>query len=206
MEKESDRKKLVVTDTVFSMDGDLAPLAGICKICRESGALLYIDDAHGTGVLGKGRGALSHFQIRPEPWIIQMGTFSKALGSYGAFVAGSSDLILWLLNTARSFMFSTALPACIAAGSLAALELVENRPEIIKTLWKNRERLVSGLSGSGFRYNVQPDTHNPDKTRLSGRCTSNLGESFQTGHLRARHKAADCKRTEDKNNCNCRAY
>jgi 7-keto-8-aminopelargonate synthetase-like enzyme len=112
--------------------------------------LLYIDDAHGTGVLGKGRGALSHFQIRPEPWIIQMGTFSKALGSYGAFVAGSSDLILWLLNTARSFMFSTALPACIAAGSLAALELVENRPEIIKTLWKNRERLVSGLSGLGF--------------------------------------------------------
>jgi 8-amino-7-oxononanoate synthase len=150
MAKESDRKKLVVTDTVFSMDGDLAPLAGIHKICREAGALLYIDDAHGTGVLGKGRGALSHFQIKPEPWIIQMGTFSKALGAYGAFVAGSSDLILWLLNTARSFMFSTALPACIAAGSLAGLELVENRPEIIKLLWKNREKLASGLSGLGF--------------------------------------------------------
>lgn len=147
---ESDRKKLVVTDTVFSMDGDLAPLTGIHKICREACALLYIDDAHGTGVIGKGKGALSHFQIKPEPWIIQMGTFSKALGSYGAFVAGSSDLIQWLLNTARSFMFSTALPACIAAGSLAALELVENRPEMIQTLWKNRERLVKGLSGLGF--------------------------------------------------------
>ena len=150
MGKEPSGRRIVVTDTVFSMDGDLAPLTGIHKICRETGALLYIDDAHGTGVLGKGSGALSHFQIKPEAWIIQMGTFSKALGSYGAFVAGSSDLILWLLNTARSFMFSTALPACIAAGSLAALELVENSPEIIKTLWKNREKLVNGLSGLGF--------------------------------------------------------
>ena len=150
MAKESAGKKLVVTDTVFSMDGDLAPLTGIHKICKEEGALLYIDDAHGTGVLGKGRGALSHFQIKPEPWIIQMGTFSKALGSYGAFVAGSSDVILWLLNTARSFMFSTALPACIAAGSLAAIELVENGPERLKTLWKNREKLANGLSGLGF--------------------------------------------------------
>ncbi|HMK49713.1 MAG TPA: aminotransferase class I/II-fold pyridoxal phosphate-dependent enzyme, partial [Thermodesulfovibrionales bacterium] len=150
MSKESAGRRIVVTDTVFSMDGDLAPLTGIHKICREYGAMLYIDDAHGTGVIGKGRGALSHFQIEPEPWIIQMGTFSKALGSYGAFVAGGSDLILWLLNTARSFIYSTALPPCAIAGSLASLDLVEKRPEILKTLWKNREELVNGLAGLGF--------------------------------------------------------
>jgi len=150
MSKESSGRRIVVTDTVFSMDGDLAPLTGIHEICKEYGAMLYIDDAHGTGVIGKGRGALSHFQIEPEPWIIQMGTFSKALGSYGAFVAGGSDLILWLLNTARSFIYSTALPPCAIAGSLASLDLVEKRPEILKTLWKNREELVNGLAGLGF--------------------------------------------------------
>ena len=140
IEKGSSGKKLVITDTVFSMDGDIAPLKGIYEICRNNGALLYIDDAHGTGVLGNGKGALSHFQIRPEPWIIQMGTFSKALGSYGAFVAGSSAVIQWILNTARSFVFSTALPPCIVAGSLAGLELVEHDSgPLFKTPVKQRK-------------------------------------------------------------------
>ncbi|MGD0281994.1 MAG: aminotransferase class I/II-fold pyridoxal phosphate-dependent enzyme, partial [Dissulfurispiraceae bacterium] len=94
-------KKIVVTDTVFSMDGDIAPLREITALCREHSALLYLDDAHGTGVLGNGRGALANFGIQAEPWIIQMGTFSKALGSYGAFIAGSSGMVEWLINTAR---------------------------------------------------------------------------------------------------------
>ncbi len=89
---ESGTRKIVVTDTVFSMDGDIAPLPDIVAVCREHGALLYIDDAHGTGVLGGGRGTLHHFGIVPEPWIIQMGTFSKALGSFGAYVAASHDI------------------------------------------------------------------------------------------------------------------
>jgi 8-amino-7-oxononanoate synthase len=148
--KMSSGKKLVITDTVFSMDGDIAPLDGIYEICRNNDALLYIDDAHGTGVLGNGKGALSHFQIRPEPWIIQMGTFSKALGSFGAFVAGSSAVIQWILNTARSFVFSTALPPCIAAGSLAALELVEHDSGPLLKLRSNREKLVNSLSALGF--------------------------------------------------------
>ncbi len=150
IEKGSSEKKLVVTDTVFSMGGDIAPLKGIYEICRNNGALLYIDDAHGTGVLGNGKGALSHFQIRPEPWIIQMGTFSKALGSYGAFVAGSSAVIQWILNTARSFVFSTALPPCIVAGSLAGLELVEHDSGPLLKLRSNREKLANGLSALGF--------------------------------------------------------
>jgi 8-amino-7-oxononanoate synthase len=150
IEKGSSGKKLVVTDTVFSMGGDIAPLKGIYEICRNNGALLYIDDAHGTGVLGNGNGALSHFQIRPEPWIIQMGTFSKALGSYGAFVAGTSAVIQWILNTARSFVFSTALPPCIVAGSLAGLELVEHNSGPLFKLRSNREKLANSLSALGF--------------------------------------------------------
>jgi 7-keto-8-aminopelargonate synthetase-like enzyme len=132
------------------MGGDIAPLKGIYEICGNNDALLYIDDAHGTGVLGNGKGALSHFQIRPEPWIIQMGTFSKALGSYGAFVAGSSAVIQWILNTARSFVFSTALPPCIVAGSLAGLELVERDSGPLLKLRSNREKLANGLSALGF--------------------------------------------------------
>ena len=150
IEKGSSGKKLVITDTVFSMEGDIAPLKGIYEICRNNDALLYIDDAHGTGVLGNGKGALSHFQIRPEPWIIQMGTFSKALGSYGAFVAGTSVVIQWILNTARSFVFSTALPPCIVAGSLAGLELVERDSGPLLKLRSNREKLANSLSALGF--------------------------------------------------------
>jgi 8-amino-7-oxononanoate synthase len=144
------RSKIVVTDTVFSMNGDIAPLNEICDICNRYNVILYIDDAHGTGVLGNGRGALSHFKIKSEPWIIQMGTFSKALGSYGAFVAGSKDAIEWILNTARSFVFSTALPSCVIAASIAALELIENDSVLIKRLWANRNKVAGYIKDINF--------------------------------------------------------
>jgi len=150
MRKEVAKKKIVLTDTVFSMDGDIAPLNNMYEVCRKNNAILYIDDAHGTGVLGNGRGALSHFNIKPEPWIIQMGTFSKALGSFGAFIAGSSDVIQWVLNNARSFMFSTALPSCLIAASIAALELIENNSELIKKLWENRNKLATAIQKAGY--------------------------------------------------------
>ena len=148
--KEDAKNKIVITDTVFSMDGDIAPLSEICDICKKNNAILYIDDAHGTGVLGNGRGALSHFNIKPEPWIIQAGTFSKAFGSFGAFVAGSRDVIEWILNTARSFIFSTALPSCVIAASLAALELIEGNPELSKRLWENRNKVVKYIKDTNF--------------------------------------------------------
>lgn len=150
MKKEVAKRKIVITDTVFSMDGDIAPLHDIYEICEENNAVLYIDDAHGTGVLGNGRGALSHFDIKPKPWILQMGTFSKALGSFGAFFAGSSDIIQWTINNARSFMFSTALPSCVIAASIAALELIENNSEFIKKLWENRNKAASGIQKAGY--------------------------------------------------------
>jgi len=143
-------KKIVVTDSIFSMDGDIAPLRDITALCKHHGALLYMDDAHATGVLGNGRGALAHFGIRPEPWMIQMGTFSKALGSYGAFIAAGKDIIDWLINTARGLIYSTALPACVAAASLKALQLVQSEPILISRLWQNRERLFKGLHSLGL--------------------------------------------------------
>jgi len=143
-------KKIVVTDSVFSMDGDIAPLPEITALCKDHGALLYLDDAHATGVLGKGRGALAHFGLRPEPWIIQMGTFSKALGSYGAFIAAEKNITDWLVSTARGLIYSTALPACVAAASLMGLQLVQSEPILINRLWQNRERLFKGLRALGL--------------------------------------------------------
>jgi 8-amino-7-oxononanoate synthase len=143
-------RKVVATDSVFSMDGDLAPLEDIYELCLKHGAILYIDDAHATGVLGGGRGSLAHFSLRPGPWVVQMGTYSKALGSFGAFAAGEKGATSWLLNSARSLIYSTALPACVAAASLAALKIVENDPARIERLWKNREILLSGLKEMGL--------------------------------------------------------
>lgn len=158
MREESAPKKIVITDSVFSMDGDIAPLRDLYNICKKTGALLYIDDAHGTGVLGNGKGALTHFHLDSEPWIVQMGTFSKAFGSFGGFVAGSSDAIDWILNTARSFIFSTALPACALAASLAALETIENNPELIKRLWANTKKTIAYVEELGLN---KTDTETP---------------------------------------------
>ncbi|MCI0468521.1 MAG: aminotransferase class I/II-fold pyridoxal phosphate-dependent enzyme [Nitrospirae bacterium] len=156
--KKDGRRYIIITDTVFSMDGDIAPLEDIYELCisinsrkkNRNPILLYLDDAHGTGVLGGGKGALDHFNIKPEPWIIQMGTFSKALGSFGAFIAGSRDVIDWLINRGRGFIFSTALPACIIAASLKALELLEKEKKLLNKLWRNRERLYKGIHEAGF--------------------------------------------------------
>ena len=150
LKKTKARRKVVITDSIFSMDGDLAPLPDIYEICRRHKAILYLDDAHGTGVLGRGRGALAHFGLRHEPWIIQMGTFSKAIGAFGAFVTGSEDVIQWISNTARSFLFSTALPSCVIAGAAVGLRLVERNPLLMERLWSNRERLFEGLKGIGY--------------------------------------------------------
>ncbi len=143
------KRRVVVTDSVFSMDGDIAPLGEIRELCLKYRCLLYIDDAHATGVLGKGRGSLAHFGIDPEPWMIQMGTFSKALGSCGAFAAGSGDVIGWITNAARSFIFSTALPAHVAAASMTAIKIVTRDQCLLRRLRSNRERLANGLREAG---------------------------------------------------------
>ncbi|THJ21411.1 MAG: 8-amino-7-oxononanoate synthase [Nitrospira sp. CG24E] len=148
------RRTLIVTDGLFSMDGDLAPLPELSRLAREYDADLYIDDAHGTGVMGpQGRGTAEHFGIESQiPF--QMGTLGKALGSSGAYIAGSSTLIHYLINTSRSFIFTTAPPPSSAAAATAAIRVIEREPERRARLWANRERLFSGLTRLGF--NLSP--------------------------------------------------
>jgi len=151
MDENTGGKRVIITDAVFSMDGDLAPLDELYSICSGTeGAVLYIDDAHGTGVLGKGRGALAHFNIKPEPWIIQMGTLSKAAGSFGAFVAASRDVIDWLINTSRGLIYSTALPACVAAASSAAIDIIRQNSALVEKLMTNQKKAVAGIIQAGF--------------------------------------------------------
>ncbi len=144
------RRKLIVTDGVFSMDGDLAPLPELASLAEQYGALLMVDDAHATGVLGKtGRGSIEHFGLDSRVHI-QMGTLGKALGSFGAYAAGSRDLIDYLINRSRSFVFSTALPPAVCAASIAAIDIVQREQELRDRLWKNRERFVKGVRSSGI--------------------------------------------------------
>jgi glycine C-acetyltransferase/8-amino-7-oxononanoate synthase len=144
------RRTLIVTDGVFSMDGDLAPLPELATLAQAYEADLYVDDAHGTGVMGTdGRGTVEHFGLETRiP--LRMGTLGKALGSSGAFIAGPQSSIHYLLHRCRSFIFATAPPPASAAAAVAALHIVEREPERRRRLWKNRERLFTGLLGLGF--------------------------------------------------------
>jgi len=149
-ENRDARRKLIVTDSVFSMDGDIAPLPDLASLADKHGAILMVDDAHGTGVLGKsGKGTGEHFGLSRGVHI-QMGTLGKAFGSFGAYAAGSRALIDFLVNRARSFIYSTALPPSVCAASIAAIDIVEKEPARRYRLWKNRERFVAGLKQLGI--------------------------------------------------------
>ena len=145
------RPLLIVTDGLFSMDGDLAPLPDLATLAERFGATLYVDDAHGTGVMGpSGRGSLEHFGVEDRiPF--HMGTLGKALGSSGAYIAGPTDLIHYLVSTCRPFMFTTAPPPGSAAAAQAALRVVQQDPSRRARLWRNREHLFAGLTRLGFR-------------------------------------------------------
>lgn len=144
------RRTLVITDTVFSMDGDLAPLKDIHFLCRKYNADMIVDDAHGTGVIGRtGRGGLEHFGLNADG-VVQMGTMSKALGCMGGYVAGSKELVKFLLNRSRSFIYSTSLPPSVAAAAIKAIEILDKRSDRIRRkLWQNRERLCRELREIG---------------------------------------------------------
>ncbi|WP_342347640.1 8-amino-7-oxononanoate synthase [uncultured Nitrospira sp.] len=142
---------LILTEGVFSMDGDVAPLSEIARLAEEYGATLLLDDAHGTGVMGAtGRGTVEHFGLDPRR-ILQMGTLSKALGSSGGFVAGPKDFVAYLINTSRSFIYTTAPPPAIAAAASAALAIIQQEPQRRAKLWRNREFLYHGLVAMGFQ-------------------------------------------------------
>lgn len=143
---------LIVTDSVFSMDGDLAPLAELAGIAEASGALLFVDEAHATGVLGGGRGAIAQLGLTDRVAAV-MGTCSKALGSLGGFVCASRLLCDHLRNCARSFVFDTALPAPVVAATLAALDVIAAEPERGTRACALARRLAAGLRDLGYQAN-----------------------------------------------------
>jgi glycine C-acetyltransferase len=141
---------LVVTDGVFSMDGDIAPLPGIVEAAEEFGAAVMVDDAHASGVLGRnGRGSVDHFGLHGRV-AIQVGTLSKAVGVLGGYVAGSRDLRDILIQRARPFLFSTSHPPAVAAACLEAIRVFEEEPELLERLWANTHRFKAELARLGF--------------------------------------------------------
>lgn len=150
LKKYPQKKKVIFTETIFSMDGDLINLPALVRLAQKYHCFLVIDDAHGTGVLGeKGRGASEHFGLESEI-DLQMGTFSKALGGIGGFVAGKKEVISYLTNTARSLIYTTALPPAILAANLKSLEIVQKENTLREKLWENTSYLRRELKRIGF--------------------------------------------------------
>ncbi|MEK6531357.1 MAG: 8-amino-7-oxononanoate synthase [Deltaproteobacteria bacterium] len=158
LRKSKAKKRLIVTDSVFSMDGDIAPIDEIAGLLDRYDAMLFVDDAHATGVLGKnGRGGLEHFSIKKHPSIIEMGTLGKSVGAFGAFVAGSVELIGFLKSRSRPFIYTTALPPCVAAASIKAFDVMEENPGLRLRLKENSEALRRGLNERGL-YTLDSST------------------------------------------------
>jgi 8-amino-7-oxononanoate synthase len=144
------RRRLIVTDAVFSMDGDLAPLRELCDLAERFDADLLVDEAHGTGVFGDhGRGVCEHFGVEDRV-AVRVGTLSKAIGTLGGFVAGPQALIDWLWNKARPQIFSTALPPALCAAATAAVTILETEPDLRQRLWRNCEFVRRELASRGI--------------------------------------------------------
>ncbi len=150
-EKKGYRRILIITDGVFSMDGDIAPLDQVAKHGAKYGAMIYVDDAHGEGVLGKkGRGVVSHFNLTHKEVHIEMGTFSKAYGTIGGHISGSDSLAKFAYNKSRTWLLSSSHPPAIAAATIAAIDVLENEPQHVENLWKNTNYFKKAVEDLGF--------------------------------------------------------
>jgi len=146
----AEKTVLIITDGVFSMDGDIARLPQIVEAAEEADAIVYVDDAHASGVLGRnGRGTVDHFDLHGRVHV-QVGTLSKAMGVLGGYVAGPASLRTVLEHRARPFLFSTSHPPAVAAACLAAIEVLESEPQLIERLWENARYFKAGLQRLGF--------------------------------------------------------
>jgi glycine C-acetyltransferase len=155
------QRKLLITDGVFSMDGDLGPLPDLCALAEEYGAIMMVDDAHASGVFGRnGRGTIDHFGMHGRV-DIQVGTLSKAIGALGGYVAGTSALIDFLSHRGRPFLFSTSHPPSVTATCLAALDVLLEEPEIIERLWDNTRFFKAGLTALGFNTGMSESPITP---------------------------------------------
>lgn len=186
--KDQPGKKLLITDGVFSMDGDIGPLPGLCDAAEKYGAIMMVDDAHASGVLGKnGRGTIDHFKVHGRV-DIQVGTLSKAIGALGGYVCGSRHLIDFLYHRARPFLFSTSHPPSVAATCIAAFEVLENEPERIEKLWENTRfwKKELGLLGFDIGGKTTPESETPITPIIigDGKLTMDFSrELFQLGVL-----------------------
>ena len=148
--KNEPGKKLLITDGVFSMDGDIGPLPALCDLAEKYGAIMMVDDAHASGVLGRnGRGTIDHFGVHGRV-DVQVGTLSKAIGALGGYVCGTRDLIEFLYHRGRPFLFSTSHPPSVAATCIAAFDVLETEPERIDKLWENTRYWKQELGALGF--------------------------------------------------------
>ena len=155
------QRKLLITDGVFSMDGDLGALPELCALAEEYGCIMMIDDAHASGVFGaNGRGTVDHFGMHGRV-DIQVGTLSKAMGALGGYVAGSKALVEFLYHRARPFLFSTSHPPAVAAACIAAVDVLEQEPQIIEQLWENTRFFKAGLKALGFNTGLSESPITP---------------------------------------------
>jgi len=175
------QRKLLITDGVFSMDGDLGPLPALCDLAEEFGCIMMVDDAHASGVFGRnGRGTVDHFNMHGRV-DIQVGTLSKAIGSLGGYVAGSKDLIEFLYHRGRPFLFSTSHPPSVAATCIAALDVLEQEPEIIERLWDNTRFFKAGLETLGFDTGVSESPITPVMAGEGSRAMELSDRLFKAG-------------------------
>jgi glycine C-acetyltransferase len=157
----ANKRALLITDGVFSMDGDLGPLPELCTLAEEYGCIMMVDDAHASGVFGRnGRGTIDHFGVHGRV-DVQVGTLSKAIGVLGGYVAGSRDLVEFLHHRARPFLFSTSHPPAVAAACVAAIDVLLDEPAIIERLWDNTRFFKAGLAKLGFNTGVSESPITP---------------------------------------------
>jgi glycine C-acetyltransferase len=155
------QRKLLITDGVFSMDGDLGALPDLCELAEQFGCIMMVDDAHASGVFGKnGRGTIDHFGVHGRV-DIQVGTLSKAIGALGGYVAGSRALIDFLYHRARPFLFSTSHPPPVAAACIAAIDVLLEEPALIDRLWDNTRFFKKGLTELGFNTGMSESPITP---------------------------------------------
>src|SRR5271154_3467480 len=186
--KDQPGKRLLISDGVFSMDGDIGPLPALCDLAEKYGAIMMVDDAHASGVLGRnGRGTIDHFNVHGRV-DIQVGTLSKAIAALGGYVCGTRDLIDFLYHRARPFLFSTSHPPSVAATCIAAFDVLENEPERMEKLWENTRfwKKELGLLGFDIGGRATPASETPITPIIIGdgkRTMDFSRELFQEGVL-----------------------
>lgn len=176
------RRILIITDGVFSMDGDITPLDEVAKLGEEHGAMVYVDDAHGEGVLGEGgRGIVSHFRLSRDQVHVEMGTFSKAFGVVGGHISGSQELINFAYNKSRTWLLSGSHPPSVAGACIAAIDVLENEPQLVQKLWDNTRYFKKAVIDVGFDIGRSETPIIPIITGESSKAKEFSGRLFDDG-------------------------